>query len=99
MKGRTVSPQAGLYSAASRRFNMPLGIKRLVGITALFASLLLGSCGTGGRGESLFALSATQTGLLSAMFMLKGNPMVSNCTKTSLAVRVGVNMCYQMGGG
>lgn len=29
----------------------------------------------------------------------KGTPMISNCTKTSLAVRVGVNMCYRMGGG
>lgn len=60
---------------------MPLGIKRLVGITALFASLLLCSCGTGGKGESLRALSV-QRGLLSAMFMVKGSPMISNYAKT-----------------
>lgn len=90
--------QAGLYSAAPRRFNMPLGIKRLVGITALFASLLLCSCGTGGKGDQVFVrFLRRRRGLLSAMFMLKGNPMISNYTKTSLAERVPVNMWQQMG--
>lgn len=30
---------------------MPSGGERVAGITALVASLLLGSCGTGGKGE------------------------------------------------
>lgn len=66
--------QAGLYSAASGRFNMPLGSKRLAGITALVASLLLGSCGTGGKGERLCALSGEQSGLSRAMFLVEGEP-------------------------
>lgn len=37
---------------------MPLRSKRLAGITALVASLLLASCGTGGEGERLRALPA-----------------------------------------
>lgn len=43
---------------------MPLGSKRLAGITALVASLLLGSCGTGGEGERLCALSGEESGLI-----------------------------------
>ncbi|KAM3619666.1 uncharacterized protein V6R79_011561 [Siganus canaliculatus] len=38
--------QAGLFSAAPRRLNMAFGSKRVAGIIALVASLLLGSCGT-----------------------------------------------------
>lgn len=55
--------QAGLYSAASHRFNMPLGSKRLAGITALIGSLLL-CCGTGGEGERLCARPVVLSGLL-----------------------------------
>lgn len=68
--------QAGLYSAVSARFIMPLGSKRLAGITALVASLLLGSCGIGGKGERLCALF--------------GEPMLYHYTKNSLTVRADV---------
>ncbi len=42
---------------------MSLGSKRLARITALVASLLLGSCGTGGEGERLCALPGKESGL------------------------------------
>lgn len=71
-KGRkdVLSPfrQAGLYSAASRHFNMPLGSKRLAGITALIGSLLLGCCGTGGEGERLRARPGKERRLFSVFY-------------------------------
>lgn len=45
-------------SAAFRRFNMPVGRTKVAGISALLASLLLGSCGTGGKGQRLLLLGA-----------------------------------------
>lgn len=70
--GASLFRQAGLHSAASCRFNMPLGSKRVAGISALISSLLLASCGTGGEGEPLRARPWTATGLLI--------PVVHSCT-------------------
>lgn len=90
--GRTATlRQAGLYPTVSRPFNMPRGNKRLAGIIALIASLLLGSCGTG-AGERLRAPLALFRRDVEWGVFLKVIPVVYYSTWTHSAVMNENNM-------